>query len=55
MCEKTRQPYTSQTFAVLEFPETLLQANSRPSQPSRVLKAQLRALLIFSLLSRLFL
>ena len=55
MCEKTRQPYTSQTFAVLEFPETLLQANSRPSQPSRVLKAQLRALLISSLLSRLFL
>lgn len=57
-CEKTRQPYSLQTFFP---PPPIGESSSRlsprsklhPSQPSRVLKAQLRALLISSPLSRL--
>lgn len=57
-CEKTRQLYSLQTFF---HPPRIGESSSRlsprsklhPSQPSRVLKAQLRALLISSPLSRL--
>lgn len=57
-CEKTRQLYSLQTFpppAPIGESSSRLSPRSKlhPSQPSRVLKAQLRALLISSPLSRL--